>query len=109
MHVESVGLLASHVLSSSECTTSSKRYLPVIKEVFTSSSHLCPSQVGNLFVGNIYRGCGFKWQEMIVGIENEARKRILHGFGPSNFAEFDGEGIFAAHNNFLNVINAKRW
>ena len=109
MHVESVGLLASHVLSSSECTTSSKRYLPVIKEVFTSSSHLCPSQVGNLLVGNIYRGCAFKWQEMIVGIKDDARKRILQGFGPSNFVEFDGEGIFAAHKHFLNVINAKSW
>ena len=46
---------------------------------------------------------------MIVGIKDDARKRILQGFGPSNFVEFDGKGIFAAHKHFLNVINAKSW
>ena len=77
--------------------TCSKRYLPVIKEVFTShqrgiyqSSLLCPSQVGNSLFENSYRRCGFKWQEMIPGIENDARKLILQGFGHSNFVEFDG-------------------
>ena len=46
---------------------------------------------------------------MIVGIKDDARKRILQGFGPRNFVELDGEGIFAAHKHFLNVINAKSW
>ena len=43
---------------------------------------------------------------MIPGIENDARKLILQGFGHSNFVEFDG-GIFAAHKNLLKCYQRK--
>ena len=45
---------------------------------------------------------------MILGIEADAWKRILQGFGLNNFVEFDGEGIFGADKNCFKNYQRKK-